>query len=204
MAKHPKDIKELFDFYYLHVKPLYASVQATNNLPLEVLTEINAAFDHLSRIYQYGADEQHEVKKACSHLKRSCLDIFKIRAKQIVDEYHELKQRNIGIIENGEFELRMMNLFEEIRTGAIEARQIESRTTSDTTDNVASFDAWAPVYEKCERWHKDFFLNPSVEWAMKVQAKANRKQRAIDALIGFAIGVAASVIASYIYSALQT
>lgn len=47
--KEPSNIAELFAFYHDYVKVLYSAVQTENALPQEVLFELNAAFDHLSR-----------------------------------------------------------------------------------------------------------------------------------------------------------
>ena len=77
----PKTLAELFDFYFDEVKVLYAAVQAENTLPAEVLFEINAAFDHLARHWRHKEGEADAVAKTFGHLKRACLDIFKIRAR---------------------------------------------------------------------------------------------------------------------------
>jgi hypothetical protein len=50
----PKNLQELFEFYFDFVKPLYSEIQTRNELPYETLFELNAAFDHVSRIYTYG------------------------------------------------------------------------------------------------------------------------------------------------------
>ena len=51
--KEPTTFTELFEFYQNNVKLFYSAVQAENELPTEILFEINAAFDHLSRHYIY-------------------------------------------------------------------------------------------------------------------------------------------------------
>jgi len=100
----PKTFEELFEFYDSYVKILYSSVQTENALPQEVLFEINAAFDHISRYWVLGESEEQAVSKAYSHLKRSCLDIFKIATKKAIDQYNELRQLDTSVIDNGEFE----------------------------------------------------------------------------------------------------
>jgi len=48
-------IKVLYELYNSIVKPVYAEIEArANKLPGELLFEIHAAFDHLSRIYTDG------------------------------------------------------------------------------------------------------------------------------------------------------
>lgn len=75
--RQPKTFVELFEFYQSKVKLFYSAVQAENELPTEILFEINAAFDHVSRYHVYGQSEEEVVAKAYSHLKRACLDVFK-------------------------------------------------------------------------------------------------------------------------------
>jgi hypothetical protein len=55
--------EKLFLFYRDVVKQAYAAISARNQLPVEVLFEIHAAFDHLSRIYTYGESKETSVKK---------------------------------------------------------------------------------------------------------------------------------------------
>ncbi len=56
------DFCELFKFYYEFLKPAYSLVSAKNNiLPVEILNEIHAAFDHLNRAYNNS-----EAPDACS------------------------------------------------------------------------------------------------------------------------------------------
>ena len=75
MAGHPTTFADLFKFYHEHVKILYSSVQVENVMPVELLFELNAALDHVSRHWCYGESEKEAVEKAYSHLKRCCLDV---------------------------------------------------------------------------------------------------------------------------------
>lgn len=64
-------INEVFSFYNDFVKPLYSEIEAENNdLPVELLFEIHAAFDHLKRYYIGEEKEEICCSKAISHLKR--------------------------------------------------------------------------------------------------------------------------------------
>lgn len=100
----PKTFPELFQFYDDFVKILYAAIEAENELPQETLFEINAAFDHLSRHWISSQSEEHVVDKAYSHLKRSCLDIFKLFLRDTIDKHGRLTTLDTSIIDNGEFE----------------------------------------------------------------------------------------------------
>lgn len=163
----PKNLAELFEFYRDYVRILYAAVQAQNELPQEVLFEINVAFDHVSRIYTHGHAEAEEVVKAYSHLKRSCLDIFKLKVKETVDNYHVLQKIDTSIIDNGDFDRKMHQKINEIRQRSVQARQSDAATEHD--DGAGGFTEWVDVYDLCSAFDRDFFRNQHVPWARSKQ-----------------------------------
>lgn len=167
MAEHPETLAELFRFYHDYVKLLYSSVQVENHLPVEVLFELNAALDHISRMWTYGEPERVVVEKAYSHLKRSCLDVFKLRVRTAIDQYEELRKIEISLIDNGEFEKQLKALVQQIRSGATEARRVEGRTKDEKDGSIQAFAAWEPVFNDCVRLEKDFYFHASVDWAKR-------------------------------------
>lgn len=193
MPTEPTDIKGLVAFYYESVKPLYSEVQISNKIPVEMLFEVNAAFDHLTRFWQYGETETEVVKKAYSHLKRACLDAFKLKVKEVRDEYDELLSVDIGIIDNGEFEKGAIALFGEIRDGAVAARKAEGDTRLDSS-RVYAFDLWVPVYEKCIAFQTGYFRSSKVDWARKHTRKVRWRDRWERVVIGFLTGVVTTLI----------
>lgn len=196
----PKTEQELFQFYHAQVKPLYSAVQLQNQLPVEVLFEINAAFDHLSRRWSYGYSEEQTVQKAYSHLKRSCLDIFKLAVKQAIDQFNELRKIDTSIIDNGQFDQKLLVLVDNIKRGAQQARLQEGNSKQDELQAINAFDLWSPVYENCVILEKEYYLHPKVPWAQKKQKYGIWTDRIINAFIGFALGVLASIFASWIYN----
>ena len=71
---------DVYDFYNEKVKIIYSEIEARNNvLPIELLFEIHSAFDHLKRIHVDGEAADEQAGKAYSHLKRGCLDAFKLK-----------------------------------------------------------------------------------------------------------------------------
>jgi hypothetical protein len=190
MLDRPKTVEELFVFYDTYVKILYGSVQAENALPVEVLFEINAAFDHLSRAWIYGEAEADVVYKAHSHLKRSCLDIFKIRVKSILDQYNKLQEIDTSIIDNGDFDRKMLALAHEIKVEASAARKFEGRPASEAYE-VPAFALWQPVFEKCERFEKEFFLHSKIDWAKKKHFKFTIRE--------FILGVLTSALVTALF-----
>jgi hypothetical protein len=163
----PKTFKDLFDFYHNYVKLLYSVVQTENALPAEVLFEINAALDHISRHWIYGQNEAAVVSLAFGHLKRSCLDIFKIATREARRQYVELRRIDTSVIDNGDFDRNLQKLFAEIRQGATEARRLEGDSRTDLTGAIRAFDRWQPVFEACLRLENEFFHHPRLDWAKR-------------------------------------
>lgn len=167
MGEVPQTFDELFEFYHNQVKVYYSAVQAENELPMEVLFELNAALDHLSRHYIYGETEREVSEKAYSHFKRACLDVFKITVRETLDKYRQLIRIDISLIDNGVFEKSVRQLISEIKKGALEARRLEGRSQDGVDHGVPAFNLWVPVYEKCLQFEQDYYLNNSVDWAKR-------------------------------------
>ena len=189
----PQNFTELYSFYFQYVILLYSEVQSQNSLPQETLFEINAAFNHVARHWTYNQPEQEAVSLAFGHLKRSCLDLFKMKVVEARKQYDELRRLDTSVINNGEFDRDLRRLFNEIRRGAIDARQHEGEL--DGNDLVPSFELWEAVYVNCERLETDFYLCPHVEWARKKTIIAFLRRHALD----FVLGVTASLVATMIY-----
>ena len=167
MSEPPKTFAELFAFYYSHVKPLYSFIQTENNLPIELLFEINAAFDHVTRHWAYGQSEGDVVRQAYSHLKRSCLDVFKLQLKATMVKYRELRKTPIELIDNGDFKRNLEQLINQIQRHATEARRLEGQVKTDPSTAVQAFDAWYPTVELFAKFEEEFYLNKHVDWAKK-------------------------------------
>ena len=176
MASPEKDVtfKDLFDFYYSEYKPLYSDVTSANHLSQETLFEVTAAFDHVARFFSPNANpdetESYCAKKAMSHLKRACLDMYKLEYVYTKDVYDKLCRLPINLIDNGEFEKKLHKLFAETRVLAKEARRLEGVKKADSPE--LAFEIWGKAYVNCKRITSDeFYLNPNVGWA-----KRNRKK----------------------------
>jgi hypothetical protein len=189
MPSKPSTLTDLFKFYHDYVKLLYSSVQVENHLPFEVLFELNAALDHLSRHWVCAEKESQVVEKAYSHLKRSCLDIFKIKLKQTVDQYNELKKCDTSIIDNGKFELSMHTLIYNIKQEAIHARQQEGNSGNDDEDSIKAFDLWEPVFNKCVTFEKTYYLNENLDWASTKSKQYTKNQLIFSVLGSFVAGL---------------
>lgn len=195
MPNTPKTLHELFAFYHDRVKPLYSAVQLQNQLPVEVLFELNAALDHISRQYTYSEAEQDVVRRAYAHLKRSCLDIFKLAVKDAIDQFNELRKVDTSIIDNGDYDQRLLRLYREIHEGATSARRNEGDCRNDDASAIKAFEMWEPVYGNCVRLTTEFYQHKHVNWAKKIQKHGAWVERGI----GFVLGIVASIIASAIW-----
>jgi hypothetical protein len=164
--------QDLFDFYYKDYKPLYSDVSAANHLSQETLIEVAAAFDHVARHFSIdGNNESDCANEAISHLKRACLDMYKLEYADTKDVYDVLCKLPINLIDNGAFEKKLHALFAETRKLAKEARSLEGMKRTDSP--LPAFDKWGQVYNNCKRiTSNEFQLNPNVDWAKR---KRDRK-----------------------------
>lgn len=185
----PKTFEDLFEFYNGYVKILYSSIQIENRLPFEVLFELNAALDHIARKWAYDEPEEKVVLKAYSHLKRSCLDIFKLQVKRAIEQYKEIRKIDTSIIDNGDFDNKLMKLINDIKQEAKDARKREGDKRYDTDEKVLAFEIWQPVFDKAVRFEKDFYEHPQLDWAKRKNRFYNFRT--------FLVSIIASVIAGF-------
>lgn len=188
--EYPQTFAALVGLYYDRYKPLYSRIQTFNEMPVELVFEVAAVWDHLSRHWRFGESESSCIDKASRHIKRAVFDAYKLLLKQAVDEYDELKRLDTSLIDNGKFDEQLRLLMSEIRADSVAARDSEGDTAGTDGWNMA-FSTWGAVYQKIERFHKDFYLNPSVEWARRKTSAFTWRMRAE----GFVIGVVASLLA---------
>ncbi len=192
----PTDLKQLFCFYHDYVKLLYASVQTTNQVPVEMLFELNAALDHLSRQWVYPDEEQEVVTKAYGHFKRACLDVFKITFKEAADHYQKLSAIDTSVIDNGEFDRSLHVFFNQMRAKATKARQMEGRP--DNNGAVPAFEFWEDVYTDCVAFNQRFFLHERLHWAKRRGVKQAISRRVTDLVLGFFAGLSSSLVVWWI------
>ena len=191
--EYPQSFASLVGLYYDKYKPLYSRIQTFNEMPVELVFEVAAAWDHLSRHWRFEESESDCIDKAARHIKRAVFDAYKLLLKQTVDEYDELKRIDTSLIDNGSFDKQLRLLMSEIRADSVQARTSEGDTAGADGWNKA-FMLWGNVYQKMERFHKDFYMNSNVEWARRKTLAFSWKLRGE----GFVIGFAASLLAAYL------
>jgi hypothetical protein len=185
----PKTFKDLFEFYNEYVKVLYSDMQIHNALPNEVLFEINAAFDHVSRYYVLGESEEYAAQRAYGHLKRSCLDIFKLKVKEAIKCFDDLCRVDTSVIDLGQFDRDLIMIVGRMKLKAVEARQFEGDKRSDKEDKVIAFDKWQPAYDDAITIINDYYLNPKVDWAKKRMRLYTTKQFILSLAASFVAGI---------------
>ncbi|MBN2529125.1 MAG: hypothetical protein JXR76_22235 [Deltaproteobacteria bacterium] len=161
-------------------------------MPQELLFEINAAFDHLSRYWQYDEPEEKVVHKACAHIKRACFDAYKLILKSTVDDYENLKEIDTSIKDNGEFDKRLIQLSSKLEKKATKARELEGNNAEDWHK---AFEPWKEVYNLCQELKYNFVENENVPWARRKNKLYTRKNLAV----AFVLGIITSLIASLIF-----
>jgi len=180
--------KDVYLFYNDKVKILYSEIEARNNsLPIELLFEIHAAFDHLKRIHVDGESEADCAGKAFSHLKRGSLDAFKLKLKSFNDDYAKLikSKTDLHFIDNGKFLPSLLNKRKVIIRLAKEARLFEGKNDIDN-----AFEKWYEVSGLIDQFEEEFFDPAKLQWAKKINFLHDMR--------GFIVGIITGVIGSAI------
>ena len=147
--------KDVYIFYNERVKVAYSEIEARGNaLPIELLFEINSAFDHLKRYHVDGQSEEEAAQKAYAHLKRGVLDAYKIKLKYFNEEYQKLFSDNDNKCENDNADyirnaIREKNMITKLATKA---------RMSEGSNNVSdAFDGWYAVSIQIDEFEKKYF-----------------------------------------------
>ena len=118
LPDHSGSLKSVFQFYHDLLKPLFAATQLSSQVPVEVLFEIAAAFDHLSRHWTMDEKEASVAEAAHRHLRRATFDIFKLAVKEAIDSFQKLRTIDTSGVDGGDFDKRLIALATRIKEGA--------------------------------------------------------------------------------------
>jgi len=135
-----EQVQDAFAFYSEYLKPLYCEIEARDNtIPVEMLFEIHAAFDHLRRFYVNGDEETTSTRRAIGHLKRASLDAFKLKLKYFNADLERLLGLGacLELVDNGSFIEEILRDKQKIIKIAKQARIDESKNDPET-----AFDTW--------------------------------------------------------------
>ena len=188
------NIKEVYQFYQDFVKPIYSEIEAKDNqIPIELLFETYASFDHIKRFYIDNEDETIASNKAISHLKRGILDAFKLKLKYFNNDIKQFVSSAIDLqlIDNGEFVSSFYQDKQEIINLAKKARLTESRESKEQ-----AFEYWFGVSMKINEFEDKYFSQiHKIEWAKKKTFEWNNK----DTIKGLVVGSISSFLISFLF-----
>lgn len=189
--------KDVFQFYQDLIKPLYSEIEAEGNqIPVELLFEIHAAFDHLKRLHIDGSDVNVCCEKAMSHLKRGALDVLKLKLKYFNRDTEKLLEceKGLDLVDNGEFLSSLLADKSDIQQRARKARLTESNGNPAT-----AFDAWLETSLKIDDFRDKYFIHHAkVAWANKKAFTWINKDSIRGAIIGLITGIVSSAIVWYL------
>lgn len=188
-------LKDVYSFYQDYVKPLYCEIEARGNeLPVELLFEIHAAFDHLKRFHLEQEEEDLSSKKAISHLKRGTLDVFKLKLKYFHDDVDSLLKNGVDLdlIDNGNFLPNLISAKNDVYDLARRARYSEGHK-----DPAVAFDQWMATSIKIDEFSEKILTQEiKMSWAKRKTFSFKNK----DTVKGMVIGLLTGVISCYIYA----
>lgn len=187
-------VKDVFTFYTDKFKPLYSETEARDNIiPVEILFEIHASFDHLKRFYVDKEEELSCCRQARGHLKRAVLDMYKLKLKQFNSDFKSF-QKNIQpsvlrIVDNGNFYPAMNQDRKEIIKIATEARKNESNK-----DKENAYANWSEVSVKINRFEENYFNCKGIDWAATVVKKMSFKKILANVVWTIIVGISCTCI----------
>lgn len=183
--------RDVYSFYQGFVKPIYSEIEARwNDIPVELLFESYAAFDHLKRFHLGEGDEVESCAKALSHLKRGVLDAFKLKLKYFNNDVEKFLNSKVDfqLIDNGQYISGFYRDRSEIIKVAKQARLTESKEGKEQ-----AFEGWFDVSQRINEFEKKYFSRVyEVQWAKNKTVNLVNK----DSLRGFLIGVLSGLIST--------
>lgn len=201
-SEQERRIKSLYVEYQEDIKLLTFYVERKyHKFPKSLLKEFRDVFDHISRCYEEGATEQYKednIKKAENHFDRIKLDTYKYVSDYKKREFSRWKKKyskyDLQNINDGRFWKRVLDLEDEGERIFTSARSIESKNIVKACEliqeSTMKYDEIAQLIEK--------------KRVLIVKAKFKyRRVTLLNWLIGFGIGVAASIIAAWIWEVIH-
>ncbi len=168
-----------------------------HRFPKGLLKEFRDVFDHVSRCYEEDATEQYKeenIQKAENHFNRIKLDTYKYVSDYKKREFVRWKKKyskyDLQNINDGNFWETILDLEDEGERIFSEARSMESKNIAKSCEMLQ---------ESTIKYDKIFKL---IDKKRKLILKAKFKYRRVtlvNGIIGFLIGVVASIAATYLW-----
>lgn len=191
-------IKALYVEYQEEIKPLTFYVERKyHKFPKSLLKEFRDVFDHISRCYEKDASQEYmeeNIKKAENHFDRIRLDTYKYVSDYKKREFSRWKKKyskyDLQNINDGEFWKKVLDMEDEGEKIFTHARETESK-------NIV--EACNLIQESTLKYDQIMdLINEKRKYIVKAKFKY-RRVTLLNWLIGFVIGIIASVIAAGIW-----
>lgn len=193
--------EQMFAFYQNKFKPIYADlVSVRGKKSLVVDAQIESAMSHLALGKTSGKLDalQQNLDSAYGHIARACLDSAKLLWLDRFERVREvrsdgLKWKWCATVGSGSLD----RLYQEGENLIKEARRLDTQVAGHALDDL--IDRYYLAISKYQQ------ILDSLDWEKLSDIDQFRWLHIIKQnLAGFVLGVAASVIASYIYTALTS
>jgi hypothetical protein len=196
----PLRLEDVLDYYNEEVIPaLAAAVIYENKFPDAVLNELRNALTHLARASSLprGSDDYlDDLKAAYRHMKRTCLDCFKV---SIIYSAEQIDRVMLALEEEFNLPEGVHTRLKSLRDERISLQVNEGVKTPDG-EVLARYKTLFNAYDKfAVDLGVDFGSKASVERRTRKKRRASRREL-LNLLIGFMIGVASSTVVALVFS----
>lgn len=193
-----KRISSLYAEYQNDIKPLTFYVERKfHRFPKGLLKEFRDVFDHVSRCYEEDATEQYKeenIQKAENHFNRIKLDTYKYVSDYKKREFVRWKKKygkyDLQNINDGNFWKTVLDLEDEGEKIFSEARTMESKNIAKSCEMLQeSTIKYDEIFKMIDE-KRNLILNAKFKY---------RRVTLVNGIIGFLIGVAGSMAATYLW-----
>ena len=194
-------VRLLYIEYQEDIKPLTFYVERKyHKFTKSLLKEFRDVFDHISRCYERDATEQYKeenLKKAENHFDRIKLDIYKYVSDYKKREFSRWKKKynkyNLQDINDGMFWKKVLELEEEGEKIFSDARSVEAKNIVKACeliqDSTMKYEEITQLIDS-KRSKRELILKAKFKYV---------RVTFLNGIIGFIVGVVASVIATWIW-----
>ncbi len=187
-------LNELKQFYCAVYTPLYDRFVNEGAVAQELHSEVAAAFDHLICGVDASSGELNRVDyhKVAGHLKRATFDGFKlVFENQIRLIYNHLMSDCYAEVHDGRFRQEISKLWENARTIAAQARNLERKA------HGLDYDVWDQAFKK---WNEiipiaDEFIRLQTDETVVRAKRKSRRQKIVSLLMWLCNIVLGAIIA---------
>ena len=196
MNKEDLTIEAVLDYYSEEVVDTLAfAVVTTDKFPEEALNELRASYTHLARAHKHADDPdlvQEELNSAKRHLKRVCVDSLKLSAMAVAQRVDSAVE---ALTEDHQLP---NNVYQQVSALQQRRKAISVHESRETTLGVIE------EMKELVNDYDAFWQSLDNEFAgasATTRAKARRRKELKSGVIGFGLGIVASLISAGIYDA---